>query len=261
MSAHGTIRDLLPLYVLGALDGTPDCEAVCAHLATGCITCTAELAEHAETAAAIATAEPPVAPGAGVRAALEKRLASAPREESSPSAKVIVFPRARMATAVAAAAAIAASLAAFYFQDSLRRERNESFLAGKQLVESESKARELQEALNRDHDVLAALGGESSVFDLAPQKEQQGRGRVVWDRTHRRWILLASGLKPLPADKAYELWFIAGDRKIPAGVFRPDASGNARHIVELPAGLQKIDVGAVTLEPASGVQAPTGPIG
>ena len=109
--------------------------------------------------------------------------------------------------------------------------------------------------------MLAALQGNAKIFELAAAaKDQQGAGRIVWDRGHRKWILLASGLKALPPEKSYELWFIAGNEKIAAGTFRPDAQGNARHEITLPPGLEKIDVGAVTLEPAAGVSAPTGPI-
>jgi hypothetical protein len=75
-------------------------------------------------------------------------------------------------------------------------------------------------------------------------------------------ILLATNLKPLPADKAYELWVIPANGKapVPAGVFRPDAVGTANVVLPpLPAGIEAKAFG-ITIEKASGAQSPTLPI-
>ena len=70
--------------------------------------------------------------------------------------------------------------------------------------------------------------------------------------------MLITKLPPAPAGKAYEMWTIAGGTPTAAGVFQVDASGQAIHRV--PPGAGPVDVFAVTLEPESGVPAPTGPI-
>jgi anti-sigma-K factor RskA len=75
-------------------------------------------------------------------------------------------------------------------------------------------------------------------------------------------ILLATNLKPLPADKTYELWVIPADGKapVPAGLFRPDAVGTATVVLPpLPAGIAAKALG-VTIENASGSTTPTPPI-
>ncbi len=75
-------------------------------------------------------------------------------------------------------------------------------------------------------------------------------------------ILLATNLKPLPADKAYELWVIPANGKapVPAGVFRPDAVGTANLVLPpLPAGIEAKAFG-ITIEKASGADSPTSPI-
>jgi anti-sigma-K factor RskA len=75
-------------------------------------------------------------------------------------------------------------------------------------------------------------------------------------------ILLATNLKPLPADKAYELWVIPANGKapVPAGVFRPDAVGTANLVLPpLPAGIEAKAFG-ITIEKASGAESPTLPI-
>ena len=84
----------------------------------------------------------------------------------------------------------------------------------------------------------------------------QAVGRVVWHETHGGHVFVANLPAP-PAGRIYELWAITGGTPRPAGLFAPDASGKARHTVA-PVG--KVDLFAVTLEPAGGVPAPTGPI-
>jgi hypothetical protein len=81
-------------------------------------------------------------------------------------------------------------------------------------------------------------------------------GRMIWNETSGGHVFVAN-LPPAPAGKAYELWTIAGGTPRPAGLFATDASGKGAHAVA-PAG--RVDVFAVTLEPAAGVPTPTGPI-
>lgn len=75
-------------------------------------------------------------------------------------------------------------------------------------------------------------------------------------------ILLATNMKQLPEDKAYELWVIPADGKapVPAGVFRPDAVGSATMVLpQISAGIAAKAFG-ITVERASGSAAPTSPI-
>jgi anti-sigma-K factor RskA len=68
-------------------------------------------------------------------------------------------------------------------------------------------------------------------------------------------------LRPLPAEKAYELWLIPTQgAPIPAGVFKPDAHGGAMVInPPLPAGVEAKTF-AITIEPEKGSATPTKPI-
>jgi anti-sigma-K factor RskA len=62
-----------------------------------------------------------------------------------------------------------------------------------------------------------------------------------------------------PPGKAYELWAIPpGGSPIPAGVFTVDAKGAASLRVSPVAAGTDVETFAVTLEPATGVSAPTG---
>jgi len=77
----------------------------------------------------------------------------------------------------------------------------------------------------------------------------------------RGLIFIASNLKPVPAQKAYELWLIPmHGEPIPAGVFKPDARGSATVInPPLPAGVEA-KAFAITVESEQGSSKPTPPI-
>jgi anti-sigma-K factor RskA len=75
-------------------------------------------------------------------------------------------------------------------------------------------------------------------------------------------ILLATNLKPLPEGKTYELWIIPANGKapVPAGLFHPDSVGTATLVLpRLSPGIEAKAFG-VTVENASGSDAPTSPI-
>jgi anti-sigma-K factor RskA len=75
-------------------------------------------------------------------------------------------------------------------------------------------------------------------------------------------ILEASNLAPLAPDKTYELWIIpaSGHAPVPAGLFRPDSSGEAHLVLpEIPTSVEAKALG-ITVERASGSATPTLPI-
>jgi anti-sigma-K factor RskA len=88
-------------------------------------------------------------------------------------------------------------------------------------------------------------------------------GRATYVASKGTLIFLASNLEPLQPSKTYELWLIPaaeGGSPIPAGMFRPDARGNASVIMPpLPKGVEAKAFG-VTVEDEGGATAPTMPI-
>jgi anti-sigma-K factor RskA len=75
-------------------------------------------------------------------------------------------------------------------------------------------------------------------------------------------VMEASHLKPVPADKAYELWVIpaSGGAPVPAGTFRPNSEGYASLVLpRLPSGLPAKGFG-ITIENTAGSTTPTLPI-
>ena len=73
-------------------------------------------------------------------------------------------------------------------------------------------------------------------------------------------MLMAKGLPSAPEGMAYQLWYIKDNKKMPGKVFTPDAAGNGMLEDQIPAVARDAAVFAITLEPKSGVQVPTGSI-
>ena len=63
-----------------------------------------------------------------------------------------------------------------------------------------------------------------------------GRGPHLRQPAPRDALFYAFDLPALPADKTYQLWFIAGGKPVPAGTFAVDARGTASLRVERVAG-------------------------
>jgi hypothetical protein len=87
-------------------------------------------------------------------------------------------------------------------------------------------------------------------------------GRAVYLAARGGLIFQANNLKELPEGKTYELWVIPanGSAPIAAGLFRPDAAGNASVMLpQIPWGVPAKAFG-VTIEKASGSETPTAPI-
>jgi anti-sigma-K factor RskA len=86
------------------------------------------------------------------------------------------------------------------------------------------------------------------------------KARLLWHAT-AGGLLVAQGLPPAPEGKAYELWATDGaGAPQPAGVFTVDAKGVGSLRVAPIQAAGAVDTFAVTLEPAAGVLAPTGPM-
>jgi len=109
-------------------------------------------------------------------------------------------------------------------------------------------------------DVLTAPAAQRVVLTAA-KTPPSPTARAVYLPSRGALILQASNLGLIPAGKVYELWVIpANGAPIPAGLFRPDASGSASVVLpELPKGVPAKAFG-VTIENAGGSATPTAPI-
>ena len=250
------------LYVFGTLEPEerPTVGAeIEAHLTRGCTTCAAGVAQARELAAHLAMTVPPAEPPARLRAEILKaaaglRHAEPPLERVSPG-KLAFWKWAFAAGAIAAIALLIVAAGLFQQGRSLEAE----------LQSSQTGARILQE---RERELLQRLGAFREAMRLmtAPEARevrfgpQQPSGRIFLQPGGL--VLLASDFPPPPPGRIYALWLIAAGRPapIPAGVFEPDAEGNAFHLWKQPIEVASLQAIAVSDEPPGGVPAPTGQI-
>jgi len=259
--------ELAPLAALGALDGE-ERDAFAAHSAA-CAGCKTELTSHEAVAARLAQATLAVEPSLHLRPRLlamvdPSRPAGEPSRPASGAARRlrpgVVFP------AFAAAAALVLGVEVL----TMRAERDEAIRAAEQAHEAAQGAAERESMLRRLGQELVshqrALGAvlahpDTRVTELKGlQAAPAARGRVVWNPGSRAALLAAAGLDAAPAGRAYQVWVIARSEPTPAGVFQVDADGHALFSMPALAETSAVTTFAVTLEPADGVPAPTGPM-
>ena len=128
-----------------------------------------------------------------------------------------------------------------------------------ELTEQAREVTSLQQEIARQQELLKTLiSADTQVVALDGLKPSPAaRGRVWWHRAAGGFFV-ASGLPAAPAGKTYQLWAIAGGTPLNAGVFDVDPKGTAALRVKPVAGVEKVEVFAVTLEPAGGLPQPSG---
>jgi len=118
--------------------------------------------------------------------------------------------------------------------------------------------------LDHANQIVAVLSSPQSSHVVLTETRQATHpvGQVSWLASKGALVFVAGGLRPLPADKTYELWLIPAQGKapIPAGLFRPDVSHGATVVLPpLPAETQAKSF-LVTVEPGHGSETPSLPI-
>jgi hypothetical protein len=287
---HEADKELLAPAALDALD-EKERRALDAHLA-GCDECRAELNDLRDAAASLVyTLSPVVAPPelrdrilARIKLQPQQQRAERATQDSNGTAttpadssnvisldaaagrrrarEVVVSRRVLLFGSLAASIAVAALALTL----TMAWQRNNRMQA--EIARLSDTVNQTQNTINRTQDELARTRADrellaaptASTALLAGTKvAERARARLTYDEATGRALFVASGLPPAPAGKAYQLWFIeAGHPPIPGSVFMTDAGGRAElHEIIPPAG-RHAAIFAVTLEPAGGVNAPTG---
>ena len=242
------IRDLAAAYVLGGLD-VEDRARFEALLGAGDPNAITALREFETTVVGL-TAELVQAPPPSVKVALMARIAA---EGRAPQPSASVTPRRAWWPAVWAAA-LAAGIGAVAVGLSV----SASYEKRLQALAREADA--LRGDLERQQQLIALLRDPSTeIVALAGlEPAPTARARMLWNAP-AGGLLVAAGLPPAPEGKTYQLWAIVGKAPpVSAGVFSVDAKGAGSLRVSSLRGVEKVDVFAVTLEPAGGLPAPSG---
>ena len=277
---HQAIKDLLPLAALDRLE--PDeARALEEHLRAGCDECEAELRELREVAASLALSLEPEGSEERIWERLDLRLHADAAEPSRPAARETDGARRpargrvgvwRAATAVIAAGIIGIAIYAGGISNQLRR-ANEKHQ--QELAAMDSRLDGLRAELTRAHDEVGALqqvlgtrirlekvlsAPDLRLTRLKPLAPAPGAGAIVAvSATNKAAVFQAIGLPATPAGKTYELWWITKEHgPVAAGLFQAEDGHPVVAPVSLPPAGEHVLLSAVTLEPAGGVNKPTG---
>jgi anti-sigma-K factor RskA len=248
----------LAFYAMGSFS-TEESEAIRAHLMS-CVSCRTGLAEFSGDLALVGLAVEQHAMPEGARQRFIDRIsADAQEAEQAATVSIATAERHRVPAAVWIPWAMAAGLAIAVIslgvkikslEETLRNET--SLLAG--MTTRTSHAQRVLEVLTAPSAQRATLTASKAL--TVPT------GRTIYLADNGGLIFQANNLAHLPSDKAYELWLIPANGKspIPAGVFRPDATGSASVVLPpLPKGVPA-KAFAVTVEKLEGSETPTLPL-
>jgi anti-sigma-K factor RskA len=241
------------LYALGVLEGD-ELRGIETHVES-CAVCAQKVAEARGRIALLAFSAEPQEPSLEVR----QRLMARVRAEANPARTASVT---RTEPAVSrlwnfawGAVAVALAIFAVYLWNSNKSLEDE-------LARQKIAAAEQVKLIERERDIVALLTSpQTETVDLAPKAPLATKsGRVMYN-SQQGAIIYVGTLPPLPADKSYELWVIPQTgNPIPAGVFSAKDDGEATVVLpKIPAGVSA-KAFAVTIEPAGGGAAPTGPM-
>jgi anti-sigma-K factor RskA len=291
--SYNQILDLLPAYALGALE-PEEMLAVDAYLNQH-QELLIRLRNAEEAAAHLAHAAPPAPLPETAKARLMSRIQAdlATPEATPATAETVIRPKPAVPmppqpswwsrlrslftsplwAGVSAAALLILLLSLFYIQQ-LQAQLNG---ANNQLGQLEDRISELETAkvqleqanqnllqqmqTDQARLMLIANADPDRTLQLSNPEGEPGAGGTFYVRDDEG-LLVWRGLEPLPQDKNYQLWLIppAEGAPVPAGLLEIEADTPDWLTVQIPPGAQNFAAVGVSIEPAGGSPAPTGPI-
>jgi anti-sigma-K factor RskA len=248
MSVHEQFAEDLSLYALEALEGDERL-ALERHLLT-CAACRRELEQLRADSALLAFSAAGATPPEHSRERLMKAIAKEPRRvrEARPVQRRPVWRRALQWGISAATVVIVLLLS----------HQNADLQQHVSRVENRSRG-EIRQLIQANQLIAALTSPDAERFILVSGKTPpQPQGKTIYLRNSGTLLFLASNMPQLPPQKTYELWLIpTTGAALPAGLFKPDAHGNASVIKPpLPSGVEAKTF-AITVEPEAGSPAPT----
>ena len=269
---HEDYKELLAANALTALDAE-DARALNTHLES-CADCRSEMNDWQEAAALLALDLNPVQPSPEVR---ERILASVRAEgeagnsandrvaqiASAGESKILAFerPPRNIWTSLGALGAMAAALAFVALIISLIVLWQQNRATQKELARLSTETRQAKAQLDHERAVLELLTSpDAHMAKLSGTNAAPGAQAMLAYDKNGHAMLMARGLPAAPKGMAYQLWYIKDNKKMPGKVFVPDAAGNGILEDQIPPVARDQAVFAITLEPESGVQVPTGSI-
>lgn len=132
-----------------------------------------------------------------------------------------------------------------------------------QMSQSAAQTAQAKEVMQTLHDASAMQVAMHIPLNAGAIPKLDPEGHATYAPSTGALVFVADHLDPLQPGKTYELWLLpatAGQPPIPAGLFKPDANGDASVVMPaLPKGVTAKGFG-VTVENDGGSKTPTAPI-
>jgi anti-sigma-K factor RskA len=239
--ARQTLRDLAAAYALGALDAEE--AAVFEREVANSPDLAREVAAYREVAALLGLAAPPAHLDPALKGRLLERVAR-------PQARPVVR-RGRWPERLAWAAALAGLVASGVFGLKARG-------AGRYAARLEAELARTRSVLaERETSLHTILGPGTVAFTLSRTGARQPSAQGYWNRGANRWVLYVTSLQPAPRGRAYQLWFLHGNKATPSVTFNSEPAGTALLSLPGPAEVAGLTAAAITEEPEGGSPQPT----
>jgi anti-sigma-K factor RskA len=258
---ESSLRDLAAAYALGALS-PEETRAFETYLATSA-EARQEVAELRETAALLALSAPDAEPAPALRARVLEAVSASKLRPLSPSptaAPAPLRPTRRpsplfwAALAASLLAAVGLGLRAGRLADELAQRDSTIAEQARTLVAQD------QRLATTDSTLASLLSPGVQLVQLTAKGDPDPQIQLFWDRRRNTAVLHASKLRPVPAGRTYQLWFIKDGKPVPSVTFDVAPAGEALvPRVTVPSEGQ-ISAAAVTEEPAGGSPQPTTPV-
>jgi anti-sigma-K factor RskA len=242
-------------FVLGALD--PEERRRFEAHARGCQACSDEVRSLRRVADALARTVPQFSPPPELRARV---LSSATGLTLHDVRAPLSRPSRSGWLAMAAALILAVGAGGYALRLQSRVATLETRLdeAESRAAAAESATRVARRTADEAQTALGVLAAPDLVrIDLAGGKPApSSSARAMWSR-QRGMVFTATNLPPLPPGRVYQVWVVAGQTPISAGLVSLDASGGTMAYFATPPDIAPPTAVAVTLEPAGGSPGPT----
>lgn len=252
------LRDCADLFVFGTLE-EPDRAEFASHVARGCPECTEELARARALATNLAmiaatTLGDEANPPSHLRSHIMRAIVR------SSGRKMSVWESAfwRLAFPVSGIAAVALLLVTIGMFSEIRSLNAELDTLTKSTTQQRKHEQELNNRMGSYREAMALMTAKDSREVRFGPRQPDGRVFV----NPKGLVMIAGGLPLPPVGRTYELWLLRTNNPVPvpAGVFDPDAKGNAVHIARQPIDVNRLKAVAVSDEPPGGVASPSGKI-
>ncbi|MEP6635589.1 MAG: anti-sigma factor [Acidobacteriota bacterium] len=269
MMAHEDYKEMLVAQALTALD-SGEARSLAVHL-QDCSECRSDLSAWEATAVSLSFEPAVLAPSPELRNRIMEAIKAdsvvpiqvnerAGTVRTQPS-NVVPMLRRKAWSATQTSLAIAAGVLFVALGAALFVLWKQNTAARQELATLTSQVSEARQQLARQHEAMEIVGAPGArMSELAGTPEMPGaHAMIAYDQSGRAF-LMAKGLPPAPAGKGYQLWFIKGGKPMPGKVFSTDSAGQGTLEDQIPPEALNSAVFAITLEPESGVPAPTGKV-